>query len=138
MTAEATLSPDESAVAELQGGFRGELIRPADPTYDEHRRIWNGSIDRRPALIARCSGVADVTAAIRFAGRSGLPVAVRGGGHSFPGHSTCDGGIVIDLSPMRGIRVDPHARTVRAQPAYCSASSTTRPRRSGWPYRPGS
>jgi FAD/FMN-containing dehydrogenase len=99
----------------LEEGFGGELVRPADPSYDEHRRIWNGSIDRRPALIARCAGVADVIAAVRFARETGLQVAVRGGGHSFPGLSVCDGGIVIDLSPMRGIRVDPEARTARCQ-----------------------
>ncbi|MGH3713229.1 MAG: FAD-binding oxidoreductase [Micromonosporaceae bacterium] len=105
----------DTALADLQTGFRGELVGPADAAYDEHRRIWNGSIDRRPALIARCAGVADVIAAVGFASRTGLSVAVRGGGHSFPGHSSCDGGIVIDLSPMRGIRVDPDRRVARAQ-----------------------
>jgi FAD binding domain/Berberine and berberine like len=106
---------DESAYAELESSFRGELVRPGDPSYDERRKIWNGSIDRFPALIARCAGVADVIAAVRFARRTGLVVAVRGGGHSFPGLSVCDGGIVIDLSLMKGIRVDPEARTARAQ-----------------------
>jgi hypothetical protein len=106
---------DEAAFTELESSFRGELVRPAEPTYDERRKIWNGSIDRFPALIARCAGVADVIAAVRFARRTGLVVAVRGGGHSFPGLSVCDGGIVIDLSPMKGIRVDPQARTARAQ-----------------------
>src|SRR5262245_40645652 len=106
---------DEAAVDALAAGFRGELVRPGDPTYEEHRRIWNGSIDRHPALVARCAGVADVMAAVTFARRTALPVAVRGGGHSFPGLSTCDNGLVIDLSPMRGIRVDPEARTARAQ-----------------------
>jgi len=106
---------DESAVQVLEGSFRGQLVRPEDTTYEEHRRIWNGSIDRHPALIARCAGVADVIAAIRFARDHGLVVAVRGGGHSFPGQSVCDGGMVIDLGPMKGIRVDPEARTARAQ-----------------------
>src|SRR5438105_9486996 len=106
---------DPAALGELEQGFRGTLVRPGDPTYDEHRRVWNGSIDRHPALIVRCAGVADVIAAVRFARGTDLPVAVRGGGHSFPGLSTCDGGIVIDLSVMRGIRVDPIARTARAQ-----------------------
>jgi FAD/FMN-containing dehydrogenase len=106
---------DESALAELSESFKGELVGPGAPTYDEHRRIWNGSIDRLPALIARCGGVADVMAAVKFARSAGLPVAVRGGGHSFPGHSVCDGGIVIDLGPMKGIRVDPEARTARVQ-----------------------
>ena len=106
---------DDRAVTELRRALAGELLRPDDPAHDEHRRVWNGSIDRVPALIARCTGVADVIAAVRFARQSGLAVAVRGGGHSFPGLSVCDGGLVIDLSPMKGIRVDPEARTVRAQ-----------------------
>ena len=114
-----TIAPDvtfdEAAFAELERSFRGQLIRPGDPTYDEHRRIWNGSIDRRPALMARCAGPADVREAIAFGRRSGLPVAVRGGGHSFPGLSVCDGGLVIDLGMMKGIRVDPDGRTARAQ-----------------------
>jgi FAD/FMN-containing dehydrogenase len=111
----AEIELDELALRELEGSFRGTLVRPGDPTYDEHRRIWNGSIDRFPALIARCAGVADVIAAVRFGRRTDLPVAVRGGGHSFPGLSVCDGGIVIDLGLMKGIRVDPEARTARAQ-----------------------
>jgi FAD/FMN-containing dehydrogenase len=106
---------DDAASTELTRSFAGEVLRPGDPEHDEHRRVWNGSIDRVPALIARCTGVADVMAAVRFARQSGLSVAVRGGGHSFPGLSVCDGGLVIDLSPMKGIRVDPEARTVRAQ-----------------------
>ncbi|MFF2192507.1 FAD-binding oxidoreductase [Streptomyces sp. NPDC058157] len=96
-------------------GFRGRLVRPGDPTYDEDRRVWNGSVDRRPALVACCAGVADVMDTVRFAADEGLPLAVRSGGHSFPGHSVCDDGLVLDLSAMRGIRVDPEARTVRAQ-----------------------
>jgi FAD/FMN-containing dehydrogenase len=104
----------DAALGELRG-FRGELVTPADPSYDRHRRVWNGSIDRSPALIARCRGVADVIAAVGYARDSGLPVAVRGGGHSYPGHSVCDDGIVIDLRPMKGIRVDPRARTARVQ-----------------------
>jgi len=102
-------------IAGLQDGFRGELLRPADPGYEDARRVWNGSISRFPALIARCAGVADVITAVRFARDTGLLVAVRGGGHSFPGLSVCDGGLLIDLSPMKGIRVDPEARTVTTQ-----------------------
>ena len=105
---------DETAVNELGRSFDGELVHPADPSYEEHRRVWNGSIDRFPALIARCAGAGDVQAAVRFATGTGLPVAVRGGGHSFPGHSVCDGGIVIDLGPMKGIDVDAESRSVRA------------------------
>jgi FAD/FMN-containing dehydrogenase len=99
----------------LQDGFRGELLRPNGGGYEEARRVWNASISRFPGLIARCAGVADVIAAVRFARENELLLAVRGGGHSFPGQSVCDGGLVIDLSPMKGIRVDPEARTVRAQ-----------------------
>ena len=106
---------DAAAVSALRDGLRGELIGADDASYEEHRAVWNGSIDRYPALIARCGGVADVMSALKFAGESGLAVAVRSGGHSFPGLSVCDDGLVIDLSLMRGIRVDPEARTARAQ-----------------------
>jgi hypothetical protein len=106
---------DGPVLSALETSFRGQLVRPGDSGYDEHRKVWNGSIDRSPALIARCAGVADVIAAMRFARDSGLRVAIRGGGHSFPGLSVCDGGIVVDLGPMRGIRVDPQTRTARAQ-----------------------
>jgi hypothetical protein len=106
---------DDRATEELASTLRGELVRPGDGTYDQHRKVWNGSIDRFPALIARCAGAADVIAAVRFARAHGLLVAVRGGGHSFPGHSVCDGGMVIDLSLMKGVRVNPEDRTARAQ-----------------------
>jgi len=106
---------DAPAVDELRALFAGPLIGPGDSAYDEHRKVWNGSIDRRPGLIARCRGVADVRAAVRFARDRELLVAVRGGGHSFPGLSVCDGGILIDLGLMKGIRVDPDGRTARAQ-----------------------
>ncbi len=106
---------DGGAVDELQTSFRGEIIRPGDTDYDVHRKVWNGSIDRRPALIARCTSPADVRAAVRLARTQELLVAVRGGGHSFPGLSVCDDGMVIDLGPMKGIRLDPEARTVRVQ-----------------------
>ena len=89
---------------QLRTAFRGKLIVPGDAEFDEARRVWNGTIDRRPALIAQCSGAADVIAAVNFAGTHGLLVAVRGGGHSVPGHSVCDGGLMIDLSRMRGVR----------------------------------
>jgi FAD/FMN-containing dehydrogenase len=106
---------DKAALAELERAFRGRLIRPGDGDYDEHRRVWNGSIDRSPALIARCAGDADVLAAVRFATATGLPIAVRGGGHSFPGLSTCDGGVIVDLGAMKGIHVDPETRTARVE-----------------------
>jgi FAD/FMN-containing dehydrogenase len=106
---------DSGAVDELQTSFRGELVRPDDVGYDTHRKVWNGSIDRHPALVARCTGVADIRAALRLARSQDLLVAVRGGGHSFPGLSVCDDGMLIDLGPMKGIRVDPEARTARVQ-----------------------
>jgi FAD/FMN-containing dehydrogenase len=115
MTATDAAALDEAGLSALEASFGGELVRPDDAGYDAHRKVWNGSIDRRPALIARCAGVADVRAAVGFAKESGLPVAVRGGGHSFPGQSVCDGGIVIDLGSMKGIRVDPETRTARVQ-----------------------
>jgi FAD binding domain/Berberine and berberine like len=109
----ATAAAD--AAPALHGSFGGEVVTPGDPFYEHHRRVWNGSIDRFPAVIARCRGIADVIAVVRFARSAGLPVAVRSGGHSYPGHSVVDDGVVIDLAPMKGIRVDPEARTARVQ-----------------------
>jgi FAD/FMN-containing dehydrogenase len=109
------LTLEETALAELQAGFRGQIVGRDDPAYDERRKIWNGSIDRRPALIARCAGVADVMSAVKFARKNGLPVAVRSGGHSFPGLSVADDAFLIDLSLMKGVRVDPQERTARVQ-----------------------
>src|SRR5438876_249517 len=106
---------DGSLVQEFKASLRGEVIGPGDVGYETARKLWNGMFDRRPALIARCDGTADVISSVNFARDNNLLVAVRGGGHSFPGHSVCDGGLVIDLSPMKGIRVDPSARTSRAQ-----------------------
>ncbi|HKC21421.1 MAG TPA: FAD-binding oxidoreductase, partial [Gaiellaceae bacterium] len=109
------LTLEESAVAELSAGLRGHVVGRDDSDYDEARKIWNGSIDRRPALIARCDGVADVIAAVKFARANGLPTTVRSGGHSFPGLSVADDAFVIDLGPMKGVRVDPDKRTARVQ-----------------------
>src|SRR5919201_1295272 len=109
------LTLEETAVADLAAGLRGEIVGRDHPTYEQHRKIWNGSIDRRPALIARCAGVADVMAAVKFARKHGLRVAVRGGGHSFPGLSVADDAFLIDLSLMKGVRVDPVERTARVQ-----------------------
>lgn len=99
---------------ELRAQLGGQLITPDDPGYDDARRVWNGMIDRQPALIVRCRGVADVVASVRFAREHQLLLAVRGGGHNVAGFGTCDGGLVIDLSPLRGVRVDPEGKTVRA------------------------
>jgi FAD/FMN-containing dehydrogenase len=104
---------DRSAVDAFRERFAGEVVLPDDPGYDAARAVWNGMIDRRPAIVARPSGAADVVTAVRFAREEDLLVAVRSGGHSIPGLSTCDDGIVIDLSRMRGVRVDPQRRTAR-------------------------
>jgi FAD/FMN-containing dehydrogenase len=112
---ELTPEVNPEAVAALRGVFRGELIGIGDPGYENARRVWNGNVDRRPALVARCCGVADVRHAINFAREEGLLVSLRGGGHSAPGYGTNDGGLVIDLSAMKGIRVDPDAGTARAE-----------------------
>ena len=102
-------------VDELGANLRGQLILPGDAPYDDARRLWNGSFDRHPALIARCAGAADVIEAVNFARTAGVLTAVRGGGHSISGQSVCDGGLVIDLSPMKGIRVDPARQRAQAQ-----------------------
>jgi FAD/FMN-containing dehydrogenase len=99
----------------LSAAFRGPLVTPSDPDYDQARSVWNAMVDRRPAVVARCTGPADVVAAVNYARENDLLTAVRGGAHSAAGKGTCDDGIVIDLSPMRGIRVDRDARMVRAQ-----------------------
>ncbi len=97
-------------------GFRGRILHPHDSEYDGRRRVWNGAVDRRPAMIACATQTSDVVAAVRFAVRHDLLVAVRGGGHSIPGHSVCDGGLLIDLSEMKAIDVDPVARRADVQP----------------------
>jgi FAD/FMN-containing dehydrogenase len=106
----AVLDPVDS----LRARFSGALLAPGDPGYDDARRVYNGAIDRRPALIARCANTADVAASVDLARERGLLVAVRCGGHSFSGLSTCDDGLVIDLGGLKSIAVDPQARTARA------------------------
>jgi len=108
-------SIDKADIAGLAASFQGQLIQPGDPKYDDVRQIWNGHIQRRPALIARCSGVADVIAAVRFGREHALTPSVRGGGHAVAGHAMCDDGLVIDLSMMTGSRVDSVARTVQLE-----------------------
>src|SRR3954451_12383941 len=105
----------EATLAEFAARLRGTAVRPGDEDYDRERGIWNGAHDRRPVLIARCAGVADVIRTVDLARSEGLPLAVRGGGHSIPGFSTVDDGIVLDLSLMKGIQVDPERRRVTAQ-----------------------
>ena len=102
-------------VANLAPTFTGELLGPTDAGYEAARKIHNGLIDKRPALIARCRGVADIVDAVKLAREQKLDVAVRGGGHNVAGRSTIDGGLIIEQSPMRGINFDTRARTARAR-----------------------
>ncbi|HEX8727240.1 MAG TPA: FAD-dependent oxidoreductase, partial [Ktedonobacterales bacterium] len=104
-----------SPIDEFKTRVRGAVLQPGDDGYETARNVWNGMIDRRPALIVRCAGVADVVQAVKFARSQNLLVAVRGGGHNVTGNATCDGGMVIDVSPMKGVRVNPVAQTVHAQ-----------------------
>ena len=104
---------DEAAFDQLQAAMRGELIRPANAGYDAARAVYNAMIDKHPAAVARCADVADVMAAVNFARQHDLPLAVRGGSHNVAGLGTCDDGLVIDLSQMRGVHVDPARRVAR-------------------------
>ena len=106
---------NQSAIGQLEAQLRGELIQPGDQHYDTARKVFNGMIDRRPALVVRCAGVADVIAAVNFAREMHLPTAIRGGGHGVAGNAVCDDGLVIDLSALRSVRVDPLHRTARAE-----------------------
>jgi len=105
----------ESALKQIRSSLRGQSFCPGDAGYDEARTVPNAMIDRRPAIIARCAGAADVLACVRIARENDILVSVRGGGHSIAGKAVCDGGLMIDMSAMKGIRVDPARRTVRAQ-----------------------
>ncbi|WP_084965997.1 FAD-binding oxidoreductase [Thermoactinospora rubra] len=105
----------DTELNQLADRLAGELVLPGDPGYDRARRVWNGAVDRYPAAIVRCRRTADVVAALRFARERGFLVAVRGGGHSIPGYSTCDDGIVLDLGPMKGVTVDPVRRVAVAE-----------------------
>jgi FAD/FMN-containing dehydrogenase len=110
---QATL--EGSKIESFRSSLRGNLILPDDAAYDQARKVWNGMIDKRPALIARCAGVEDVIASVHFARDNDLLLSVRGGGHNVAGYAVCDGGLVIDLSDMQEVEVDPEARTVRAE-----------------------
>jgi FAD/FMN-containing dehydrogenase len=105
----------DAALREFRAEMRGPVLVPGQDGYSAARRVWNGMIDRKPALIARCAGAADVISALTFARSHGLLVSVRGGGHNVTGNAVCDGGLMIDLSPMKAIRVDPAQRTAWAQ-----------------------
>ena len=106
---------EEAAVRQFAADLRGELVRPRDDGYDATRAVFNGMIDKRPATIVRCAGAADVIQGVNFARTHDLLLSVHGGGHSVAGNAVCDGGLMLDLSPMKGIRVDPVRRTAQAQ-----------------------
>ena len=108
-------TPTTPAVDRLRERIRGEVVTAGDNTYDEARKVNNAMIDRRPQFVVRARNAGDVMAAVDFARENDLDLAVRGGGHSVPGFGTCDDGLVIDLSPMRGVRVDPGGRTARVE-----------------------
>jgi len=105
-----------TSLQQIRGRFAGELIAPGDPAFETARRVWNGMIDRRPALIARCAGEGDVREALAYARAQRLPIAVRGGAHNVAGNATVDGGVVVDLSRMKGVRVDAARRVAVAEP----------------------
>src|SRR5512139_3271505 len=105
----------KASVENFRTGLRGDLLRPGDPGYEAARKVYNGMIDRRPSLIARCADVADVITSVRFARETGMLTAIRGGGHNAGGLGVCDNGLVIDLSAMKGIRVEPRPQTVRVE-----------------------
>ena len=116
------------SVGTLRAAMSGPVIGPADPDYDQARRVWNAGIDRHPAVIARCALAADVAAAVTFAAVHGLEITVRGGAHSMSGASVADGGLVIDLSQLNQVSVDPQAKLAWAGGARCSPAWTPRPR----------
>src|SRR5438045_9170879 len=111
----ASTTLDESTISVIRGRFAGDLLEPGDVGYNEARTVFNAMIDRRPRLIVRCSGAADVVAGVLLARETGLPLAVRGGGHGVNRHAVCDDGIMLDLSPLKRIDVDPEVRVARAQ-----------------------
>ena len=106
---------DPAAITALRSRLRGQLLRPSDPGYDDARSLWNAMIDRRPALVIRCLGVGDVIAAVEFVREHGLSLTIKGGGHNISGLAVADGAVMLDMSPMRGVRVDPAARLAWAQ-----------------------
>ena len=109
------MSPITEAINHVVPSFTGQLLQREDAGYDQSRRVHNGLINKYPTIIARCSGIADIVDALQLARTLGLEVAVRGGGHNVAGRATIDGGLLVDLSPMKGIHVDVDARTARAQ-----------------------
>ena len=110
-------------------GFQGTLIGPAHAEYETARRVWNGMIDRRPALVARCASASDARAALAFARREGWPIAIRGGAHNVAGNATVEGGVVIDLSRLKGLQLDRERRLAMAEPGltWAELDAGTRP-----------
>ena len=106
----------QAVVQELKGQVRGPVLQPGDPEFDESRSVWNAMIDRHPALIVRCLGVSDIVACVNAARTHGVPLTVKGGGHNIAGLAVCDGGLMMDMSLMRGVQVDPARRVARAEP----------------------
>ena len=122
----ATVDLSAEALQSFKAAFKGQVLTADDPSYEETRKIWNAMIDRRPGLVARCSGTVDVVQAVRFARQHGLLSSVRGGGHNIAGLAVCEGGLMIDMSLLRGVWVDPVRRTAHAQagcthPRSCAA-----------------
>ena len=123
----ATSASFTETLSRFTSSVRGDVLRPGSAGYDQARAVWNGMIDRRPAVIVRCRDADEVAAAVRFGRDSGLPVAVRGGGHNAAGLGVCDDGLVIDLSAMRAVHVDPASRTAVSEGgARCRPSLRTR------------
>jgi hypothetical protein len=106
----------QAVVSDLERHIRGPLFQPGDPEFDDARSVWNAMIDRRPALILRCTGVEDVVAGINAARVHGLPLSIKGGGHNIAGLAVCEGGLMLDMSQLRGVQVDPARRVARAEP----------------------
>jgi FAD/FMN-containing dehydrogenase len=127
-----TTSLDNVALQQFGAALCGPLLEQGDGGYDAARGVWNAMVDRWPALIARCHGAADVTASTNFARQQGLPVSVRGGGHNASGNAVCDAGSMIDLWPMKSIRVDLRTMTVRAGPGVLWGEFDRETRPSAW------
>ena len=130
------MSTVDTHLETLRGDLHGTLLRPGDLDYDQARAVFNGMIDRRPQAIVKCACASDVIRGIAFAREHEVALSVRGGGHSVSGKAVCDGGVRnADLSAMKGVRVDPQARTARAEPGLTLGSSTMRHRHGGWRHR---
>lgn len=125
---------DALQVQDLKAKLRGQVIEPKDANYEAARSLYNGMIDKRPLLIAQCANAADVMTAVNFGRENSLPITIRCGGHNGPGLGIVNDGLVIDLSMMKGVRVDPVTRTARVDAAARRATSITPPMPSGWPY----